>query len=77
MAPGRPRSSSSPAAKASSSGRKYRRSWIDRTVAWWRASSASSWDRAVPELASRKPSVRAIRVRSASSAGMAYTWVPS
>ena len=76
-APGRRRSSSSPAANASSSGRKYSRSWMARTVLWWRARVVSSCSSALPSGVSRKPSVRPIRVRSSSETGIEYIGVPS
>ena len=77
IAPGRRSSSSSSAENASSSGRKYSRSWMARTVTWISASAASNWSRARPSAESRKPSVRAIRVRSVAATGIEYTWVPS
>ena len=38
---------------ASSRGRKKSRSWIDRTVAWWRRNSSSNWASAVTSARSR------------------------
>ena len=70
IAPGRRSSSSSSAENASSSGRKYSRSWMARTVTWTSARAASNWSRARPSAESRKPSVRAILVRSVAATGI-------
>ena len=63
----------SPAANASSSGRKYTRCWIDRTPRRRRRRSVSSCSAAVPRVVSRYPSTRAMCSTASGSVGMVWT----